>query len=75
MKEFTLEELGGFNGQNGSPVYVAYEGKVYDLSDSSMWDSGDHEGMHWAGADLTSEHDDAPHDVLITGFPQVGVLV
>lgn len=75
MKEFTLEQLASFNGQGGNPVYVAFEGKVYDVTDSAMWTDGDHEGMHFAGADLTSEHDDAPHDVLVTGFPQVGVLI
>jgi predicted heme/steroid binding protein len=39
-----------------------------------MWEDGDHEGMHYAGADLTAEHDDAPHDVVVTDFPQVGTL-
>ena len=40
-----------------------------------MWDAGDHEGEHVAGHDLTDEHDDAPHDVLVTDFPEVGRLV
>ena len=40
-----------------------------------MWDAGEHEAMHSAGADLTDEHDDAPHDVYITDFPEVGKLV
>ena len=75
MKEFTAEELATYNGQNGQPAYVAYDGKVYDMSDSPMWEDGDHEGMHYAGADLTAEHDDAPHDVVVTDFPLVGTLV
>ena len=75
MKEFTLEELAVFNGQGGQPAYVAYQGVVYDVSDSAMWGGGDHESTHFAGADLTQEHSDAPHDVYVTDFPEVGRLV
>jgi len=74
MKEFTLEELKGFDGRDGKPAYVAYEGIVYDVTESAMWGDGDHEGMHQAGADLTTEHEDAPHDVHVTDFPEVGQL-
>jgi len=74
MKQFTREELATFNGKDGSPAYVAYKGVVYDVTDSAMWGDGDHEGMHFAGADLTSEHEDAPHDVYVTDFTEVGRL-
>jgi len=75
MKEFTLDELKSCNGRDGQPAYVGYKGTVYDVTESAMWGDGDHEGMHFAGADLTTEHDDAPHDVYITDFPEVGRLV
>ena len=75
MKEFTAEDLADFDGQDGRPAYVAYKGVVYDVSDSGMWSEGDHEALHEAGHDLTSEHDDAPHDVYVTDFPEVGTLV
>jgi predicted heme/steroid binding protein len=75
MKEFTSEQLAQFNGKDGQPAYVAYEGNVYDMSESAMWDEGDHDGMHFAGEDLTQAHDDAPHDVYVTDFPLVGKLV
>jgi predicted heme/steroid binding protein len=75
MKEFTREDLAGFDGRDGKPAYVAYQGRVYDVSESSMWADGDHEGMHQAGSDLTDDHDDAPHDVHVTDFPEVGTLV
>jgi predicted heme/steroid binding protein len=75
MKDFTEEELAAFDGRDGRPVYVAYEGVVYDLSGSVMWAGGDHEAMHTAGHDITAEQEDAPHDVHVTEFPQVGRLV
>ncbi len=75
MKEFTLEDLKQFDGRDGRPAYVAYKGMVYDLTESSMWTDGDHEGMHAAGGDLTAEHDDAPHDEHVLDFPEAGKLV
>lgn len=75
MKEFTAEELAKFDGKNGQPVYVAYEGVVYDVTESSMWAEGEHEGVHFAGSDLTEAQEDAPHDVYVTDYPEVGKLV
>jgi len=34
MKKFTKAELGKYNGKNGMPIFVAYQGKVYDVSGS-----------------------------------------
>lgn len=75
MKDFTAAELATFDGKEGRRAYVAYHGVVYDVTESAMWGDGDHEGAHTAGHDLTAEHDDAPHDVYVTGFPEVGKLV
>lgn len=75
MREFTAAELARFDGNEGRPAYVAYQGKVYDVSESPMWEGGDHEGMHVAGNDLTQEHEDAPHDEHVLDFPEVGQLV
>lgn len=74
MRDFTIEELKDFDGTGGTPSYVAYEGVVYDVTESAMWGDGDHEGTHQAGAELTAEHADAPHDVYVTDFPEVGRL-
>ncbi len=75
MKEFTLEELKQYDGQAGRPAYVVYDGAVYDVTESAMWDDGDHVGEHSAGEDLTEAHDEAPHDVYIVDYPKVGTLV
>lgn len=60
MRKFAPGELKKYDGQNGNTVYVAYNGKVYDVTDSPMWETGDHFG-HFAGRDLTDELLDAPH--------------
>jgi predicted heme/steroid binding protein len=61
FRKFTLEELEEYNGKNGKPAYIAYKGKVYDISDSDLWRDGEHMGMHQAGKDLTDELELAPH--------------
>jgi 2-oxoglutarate ferredoxin oxidoreductase subunit alpha len=57
----TKNELKQYNGQNGAKAYVAYKGKVYDVTQSSFWKGGEHAGMHSAGEDLTSMMASAPH--------------
>jgi predicted heme/steroid binding protein len=61
LRKFTIKELEEFDGKNGKPAYIAYHGKVYDISESSFWSSGEHMGMHNAGKDLTEELELAPH--------------
>ena len=60
-RKFTSKELEEHNGKNGKPAYIAYQGKVYDISGSDLWRDGEHMGMHQAGKDLTEELELAPH--------------
>lgn len=75
MQQFDITELQKFDGNNGRPVYVAYKGKVYDVSNSKLWKKGLHMKRHHAGQDLTADIQGAPHatDVL-DRYPQVGIL-
>jgi len=74
-KQFTLEELKQYDGRDGKPAYIAYKGKVYDVTESPMWTSGDHQGMHEAGKDLTAEIGDAPHgEEMLANVKVVGTL-
>ena len=76
MKEFDEDTLKENNGENGKPVYVAYRGKVYDITDSKLWKTGKHMNRHHAGADLTTDIQAAPHDPgVLEKFPQVGILI
>jgi len=57
----TLTELANFDGKEGRPAYFAYQGKIYDVSQSKFWEGGRHMGKHPAGQDLTDMLKTAPH--------------
>ena len=76
MKTFSLEELEKYDGRNDTPIYVACDGIVYDVSESKRWKNGRHMQRHTAGADLTADIQAAPHKPdLLDRFPQVGTLL
>ena len=76
QRKITLNELAQNDGQNGKPAYVAFKGKVYDVSQSAFWLYGDHMGAHQAGKDLTSEIELAPHrEEVLQRMKEVGVLI
>jgi predicted heme/steroid binding protein/uncharacterized membrane protein len=75
-QKFTPQDLAAHTGAAGRPVYIAFQGKVYDVSGSPLWEGGRHMGAHGAGADLTGEFEDAPHgEEVFERYPQVGVIV
>lgn len=69
------EELSASDGQEDRPAFVAYEGKIYDVSQSRLWRQGVHVRRHHAGNDLTADFAAAPHDESIfERVPFVGTL-
>ena len=75
MKVFTREELRKYGGSNGL-AYVAFNGKIYDVSQSYHWRRGIHQVMHHAGCDLTEALKRAPHSAaMLVRFPVVGELL
>jgi predicted heme/steroid binding protein/uncharacterized membrane protein len=75
MQEFEIAELEKFDGNEGRSVYVAYKGKVYDVTSSKLWRSGLHMKRHHAGQDLTADIQVAPHEPdVLERYPQVGTL-
>lgn len=76
MRTFTVEELKEYDGKSGRPAYIAYNGNVYDVSESALWNEGSHMGEHEAGMDLTEMLSDAPHaEEVFDGIPIVGNLI
>jgi len=75
LREFTLEELKRYDGRDGRPAYIAYKGKVYEVTESDLWISGDHQGQHEAGKDITNEMKHAPHgEEMLERVKLIGVL-
>jgi len=71
----THDELRRYDGRNGAKAYVAYKGRVYDVTESAFWKEGVHEGQHTAGEDLTQMMAGAPHgDEVFAKMPVVATL-
>ncbi len=75
MRRFGRKELSQNNGRDGAPALIAYQGRVYDVTHSFLWQDGRHQVLHLAGADLTDELSQAPHGPdLLERFILVGFL-
>ena len=75
MKTYTKSQLALRNGQDQDEVWVAYQGKIYDVTKSRLWKTGKHY-EHWAGQDLTAELPDAPHtEKVFEKFEVIGLIV
>ena len=74
--KFTFEDLAACDGQEGRPAYLAFEGKVYNATQSRLGKEGIHMGRHNAGNDLTEALKLAPHGrEKVTAMKTVGELV
>lgn len=74
LKKYSRAQLALRNGQDREEVWIAYKGKIYDVTSSRLWLRGTHY-EHWSGQDLTDELADAPHtDQVFLKFRIVGVL-
>ena len=74
MKTYTKQQLALRNGQDKPEIWIAYMGKIYDVSSSRLWKNGKHY-EHWAGQDLTEELKEAPHpEHVFLKFEPIGYL-
>ena len=71
----SLAELANYDGKEGRSAYFAYQGEIYDASNSRLWKNGTHMGRHQAGCDLTEVLSQAPHgENKVFGLPKIGQL-
>lgn len=69
---FAPEVLSAFDGNEERPAFIAYSGKVYDVSNLFRWKGGKH-FRHQAGMDLTAALAKAPHGAeKLAGLPVPG---
>jgi predicted heme/steroid binding protein len=73
--EIALADLGNFDGVEERSAYIAYNGKIYDMTESDLWKNGLHVKRHKAGEDLTDMLKQAPHgEEKVLEMPLVGEL-
>ena len=76
LREFTLDELSNYDGLDGRDAYVAVDGYVYDMTESSYWLEGSHQGRVQAGQDLSEEINGSPHGrTILDRVPKIGILL
>lgn len=70
--KFNKNSLRTYNGKNGRKAYIAYQGKVYDVS--ALFKDGEHRSCI-AGNDLTDILEMMPHGDRVTEeYPVVGEM-
>ncbi|PTB91824.1 cytochrome b5 [Marivirga lumbricoides] len=75
QKEYTSQQLALRNGQDKPEIWIAYQGIIYDVTESRLWKNGKHY-EHWAGQDLSKELIEAPHNERVfKKFKIVGTLI
>ena len=76
IKEFTIDELAKYNGQNGMMKYIAIDGKVYDVTGITLFNKKPHSSLQF-GTDLTEQLKQCHNEDmnLLNKLTQVGILV
>ncbi len=73
-ESMTRAELSDYDAQDGSPMYTAVDGLIYDMADIGIWSEGEH-FEHEAGEYLTQEIFDSPHGITVMlDVPIAGAL-
>lgn len=77
-KSFTIGELKAFDGKDSGKCYIGYKNKVYEISDSRLWQNGVHTPSRSSvkcGQDNTIFMANAPHgEEQLDKFEVVGNL-
>ncbi len=72
QRTFTLQELTQYDGQNGTPAYLAIKGIVYDVTTVQLLNDGRHHGVT-PGNDVTDQF--IHNKAILNRLQVVGTLV
>lgn len=76
LQDLNPDQLSQFDGKEGRPAYVAFNGTIYDVTGSRLWKDGSHFKKHAAGNDMSDVLKMAPHkEDKIIAMPVVGKLL
>jgi predicted heme/steroid binding protein len=72
----TLADLKNYDGTDATkPVYIAYEGNIYDVTEGRKWYQPDG-SYHWlTGKDATTDLNLVGGDIIKRKYPIVGKLI
>jgi predicted heme/steroid binding protein/uncharacterized membrane protein len=74
--DMSKSQLAQFDGKDGRRSLIGFNNKIYDVTDSKMWKSGNHMMRHNAGEDLTNILSQAPHGAeSIEKMPVMGNII
>jgi predicted heme/steroid binding protein len=74
MRKISEAELSQADGVRSSLIWIAYNGKVYDVKSSPLFRGGKH-FRHPAGTDLSDQMIKAPHlKAVLDKFEVIGIL-
>lgn len=73
---FTLDELKKYNGQDpNKPIYMGYEGKVYDVSSGRNFYGAGQGYNYLTGRDATAELNEVGvGEIIVRKYPVIGKL-
>ncbi len=74
LPHYTKSQLALRNGTEMDEIWIAFEGKIYDMTNSNYWRNGKHYGI-FAGQDLTEELSTSPHGKRVfENMPPIALL-
>lgn len=75
LKQFTVSELSKYNGTDNSlPIYIGYQGNVYDVTAGASYYQEGGSYHYLAGKDSTTDLNMFGGDIIKQKYPVIGMI-
>lgn len=75
LLQLTIGDLAAYDGVGDNYAYIAVNGVIYDVTNVSAWNGGEHNG-NVAGTDVSDVINNAPHgDSVLENLTVVGEII